>query len=129
MRYLLSNTKLKIKINNTTFEFETSDGFFQGDAASGVIFNFYFAGTLYHYSAVVSVIRQNPPFHPETLLPIKWEYTDDGDFADEDENFLRETLVPICKEILEQWNLFVNENKAEFIHFYIAGKDELDELV
>ena len=62
----------------------------------------------------MSVIRPNPPFHPETLLPVKWEYADDGDFADEDENFLRETL-PMCKEILEQWNLFVNENIAEFI--------------
>ena len=58
-------------------EFETSDGFFQGDAASGVIFNFYFAGSLYHYSAVVSVIRPNPPFHTETLLLIEWEYADD----------------------------------------------------
>ena len=56
----------------------------------------------------MSVIRPNPPFHPETLLPVKWEYADDGDFADEDENFLRETL-PIGKEILEQWNLFINE--------------------
>ena len=74
----------------------------------------------------MSVIRPNPPFHPETLLPIEWEYADDGDFADEDENVLIETL-PICKEILEQWSLFVNEVKTEFIYLYIAGKDELDE--
>ena len=77
----------------------------------------------------MSVIRRNPPFHPETLLPVKWEYADDGDFADEDEHFLREMFPIIGKEILEQWNLFVNENIAEFIHFYIAGKDELDELL
>ena len=75
----------------------------------------------------MSVVRLNPPFHPETLLPIEWEYAGDGYFtADEDENVLLETL-PICKEILEQWSLFVNEDKTEFIHFYIAGKDELDE--
>ena len=56
----------------------------------------------------MSVIRPNPPFHPETLLLIEWEYADDGEFADEDENVLRETLpISICKEILEQWNLFI----------------------
>ena len=34
--------------------------------------------------------------------------------------------MPICKEILEQWDLFVNEDKTEFVRFYIAGKNELD---
>ena len=33
----------------------------------------------------------------------------------------------MCKDILEQWSLFVNGDKTEFIHFYIAGKDEVDE--
>jgi len=44
----------------------------------------------------VSVIRPNPPFHPETLLPIglyllngSMQSADNGDFADEDENVLR----------------------------------------
>ena len=102
----------------------SSDGFFQGDAASGVIFTLFFAGALYHYGAVVKVIRPNPPFHPETLLPIEWEYADDGNFAEEDEN---QRNAPICKEILEQWNLFVNEDKTDFNYLFIAGKDELDE--
>lgn len=127
VRYLLSNTKLKIKINNTiSLEFETSEGSFQGDAASGALFTLYFAGALYHYRAVVSVIRPNPPFDPDSLLPMEWEYADDGDFADEDEEVLKE-ILPICKEILEQWNLFVNEDKTEFVRFFIAGKDEVDE--
>ena len=125
-RYLLSNTKLRIKINNTiSLEFETSEGSFQGDAASGAFFTLYFAGALYHFRAVVMIIRPNPPFNPETLMPIEWEYADDGDFADEDEDTLRE-MLPICKEILEEWNLFVNEDKTEHVHFYIADKDEVD---
>ena len=66
----------------------------------------------------MSVIRPNPPFHPETLLLIEWEYADDGEFADEDENVLRETLL-ICREILEQWSLFVN---GEFIHIILRVK-------
>jgi len=126
VRYLLANTKLRIKINNTiSLEFETSKGSFQGDAASGALFTLYFAGALNHYRAVVMVIRPNPPYVPETMLPIEWEYADDADFADEDEEVLKE-IMPICKEILEQWDLFVNEDKTEFVRFYIAGKDELD---
>ena len=69
----------------------------------------------------MSVIRPNPPFHPETILLIEWEYADDGEFADEDENVLRETLL-ICKEILEQWSLFVNGDKTEFIHIILRVK-------
>ena len=127
VRYLLSHTKLRIKINSTiSMEFETSIGAFQGDSLSGSLFTLYFAGSLYHYRAVVSVIRPNPPFEPETLLPLEWEYADDADFVDEDEEVLQQTL-PICKEILEQWNLFVNEAKTEFIHVYLAGKDDYDE--
>jgi hypothetical protein len=46
----------------------------------------------------------NPPFNPDTLMPIGWEYAEDGDFADEDEETLRE-MLPIYKEILEEWNM------------------------
>ena len=126
VRYLLANTKLRIKVNDSvSLEFETSKGSFQGDAASGAFFTLYFAGALYHLRAVTSVTRPNPPFNPDTLFPVEWEYADDGDFVDEDESTLRE-MLPLCKEILEQWDLFVNEDKTEFIHFYIAGKNELD---
>ena len=54
------------------------------------------------------------------------EYADDADFADEDEDSLRE-MLPICKEILAEWDLLVNEDKTEFVRFYIAEKDEVDE--
>ena len=127
VRYLLANTRLKIKVNDSvSLEFETSKGSFQGDAASGAFFTLYFAGALYHLRAVTSAIRPNPPYNPATLFPVEWEYADDGDFVDEDEDILKQ-MLPICKEILEQWDLFVNEDKTEFIHFHIAGKDELDD--
>ena len=82
-------------------EFETSKGSFQGDAASGAFFTLYFAGALYHQRAVLETIRPNPPYDPDTFLPVEWEYADDADFADEDEDNLREMqsiilLIIIC---------------------------------
>ena len=84
----------------------------------------YLAGALYHLRAVVIHIRPNPPI-AESSLPLEWEYTDDADFADEDEDKLHQ-LLPICKEILSEWNLLVNESKTEFVKFYLAGSDEMD---
>ncbi|KAL5247665.1 hypothetical protein ACHWQZ_G019525 [Mnemiopsis leidyi] len=62
----------------------------------------------------------------ENLLPLEWEYADDVDFVDEEKSNL-EYMLPICKEILEEWNLFVNESKTEFTHFYLADKNEVDD--
>ena len=58
---------------------------------------------------------------------MKWEYTDDGDFVDEDEDILKQ-MLPICKEILEQWDLFVNEDKTDFIYFQIAQEQRILEI-
>ena len=71
-RYLLSNTKLRIKTDQTfiSLEFETSKGSFQGDAASGAFFTLHFAGALYHQRAVLETIRPNPPFDPDTFPPV-----------------------------------------------------------
>ena len=126
VRYLLANTKLRIKINKTTSgEFEVTIGAFQGDCLSGSLFTMYLAGALYHLRAVVIHIRPNPPI-AQSSLPLEWEYADDVDFADEDEDKLHQ-LLPICKEILSEWNLLVNETKTEFVKCYLAGKDEMDE--
>ncbi|KAL5249872.1 hypothetical protein ACHWQZ_G015812 [Mnemiopsis leidyi] len=96
-RYLLSNTKLKIKIEKTVSdEFIVSIGAFQRDSLS------------------------------DQLLPLEWEYADDVDFLDEYEENLQ-ALLPVCKEILQEWNLYVNESKTEFTTFYIAGKNDRDE--
>ena len=92
-----------------------SDGSFQGDAASIYICRIFISLPC---RSAVSVIRPNPPFHPETLLPIglyllngSMQSADNGDFADH-ENVLRSTLS-ICKEILEQRSLLVNEDKTQ----------------
>ena len=126
VRYLLSNTKLKIKIEKTVSdEFIVSIGAFQGDSLSGNLFTVYLAGALYHLRAVTMHIRVNPPISQQ-LLPLEWEYADDVDFLDEEEENLLE-LLPVCKEILQEWNLIVNESKTEFTKLYIAGKNERDE--
>ena len=49
--------------------------------------------------AVLETIRPNPPYDPDTFLPVEWEYADDADFADEDEDNLREMqsiILLIC---------------------------------
>ena len=58
---------------------------------------------------------------------MKWEHTDDGDSVDEAEDTLKQ-MLPICKEILEQWDLFVNEDKTDFIYFQIAQEQRILEI-
>ena len=126
VRYLLAHTKLKIKIESTlSGEFLVTIGAFQGDSLSGNLFTLYLAGALYHLRAVTTHLRPNPPISNE-LLPLEWEYADDADFMDEDEENLK-TLLPICQEILGEWNLLVNESKTEFTHFHLANKNDRDE--
>ena len=95
-----------------SLEFETFKGSSQGDAVSGAFFTLYFADAFYHQSAVLDTIRPNPPFDPDTLFPTEWKYADDADFANEDEDSLEE-MLPICKDILAEWDLHVNEDKTE----------------
>ena len=59
-------------------------------------------------------------------MPIEWEYSDDTDFINENLLPLQELLCK-CKEVFSEWNLFVNESKTEFVHFYVAGKDDIDD--
>ena len=105
-------------------EFTSTNGAFQGDSLSGTLFTLSLAGALYNIRAVSLTFRPNPPIS-DTGMPIEWEYSDDVDFVDEDLQPLQEFL-PHVKETLEQWNLHVNESKTEFVHFYVAGRDELD---
>ena len=32
-----------------------------------------------------------------------------------------------CSEVLREWNLNVNAGNTEFVRFYLAGKDDLDD--
>ena len=59
-------------------------------------------------------------------LPLDTEYADDVDFDDEDEENLR-ALLPIATEVLKDWNLFVNEDKTDFTHVYLAERGAKDD--
>ena len=36
-------------------------------------------------------------------------------------------MLPLIKQVFEEWCLYVNEEKTEFVHMYLANKSELDE--
>ncbi|KAL5260789.1 hypothetical protein ACHWQZ_G010818 [Mnemiopsis leidyi] len=69
--------------------------------------------------------RPNPPI-TDIGLPLDTEYADDIDFNDEDEENLK-ALLPIATEVLKDWNLFVNEDKTDFTHVYLAEKGVKDD--
>ena len=123
VRYLLSNTKLTVRVNSTTSaEFESSLGAFQGDSLSGKLFTLYLAGALYDMR--IKLRRCYPPISIDGI-PEEWEYADDVDFEGEDLDTLKE-ILPHVKNILNEWNLFVNDDKTEYTRIYLADKSELN---
>ena len=125
VRLLMANTKIRVRVNSTlSAEFVSTNGAFQGDSLSGTLFTLSLAGSLYHVRSVV-VERPNPPIS-DTGMPVEWEYSDDVDFLDEHLQPLQE-LLPKCRDVLSEWNLHVNESKTEFVHFYLAGRGDLDD--
>jgi hypothetical protein len=74
---------------------------------------------------VIEIDRPNPPI-TELGLPLDTEYADDVDFNDKEEENLK-TLLPMATEILKDWNLFVNEDKTDFTHVWLAKSDDKDE--
>ena len=56
-------------------------------------------------------------------MPLESEYADDADFLNEDKQCL-EALLPIAKCTFEEWNLFINEEKTEFTHVFLASKGQ-----
>ena len=124
IRMLLANTTVRVRVNNeTSAEFTSTNGAFQGDSLSGALFTLSLAGGLHHLRAVV-VYRPNPPI-TDSGMPAEWEYADDVDFVDDDLENL-EQLLPKCTEILSEWDLHVNESKTEFVKLYVANKGDLD---
>ena len=122
VRYLLSNTKLKVCVNNSlSEEFESLLGAFQGDGLSGKLFTLVLAAALHHRRSISS--RPNPPIS-ELGIPIEWEYADDCDFCDESLEDL-ENFLPVVKYVLGQYNLFVNDTKTEYCNFYLCSKSDL----
>jgi hypothetical protein len=122
VRYLLSNTKLQVRIKNElSEEFESTIGAFQGDSLSGKLFTLVLAGGLFAVRECCS--RNEPPLSIEGI-PEEWEYADDVDFEDEDMAEL-EKMFPIIKQVLSEWNLFVNETKTEFAIIQLADPSDL----
>ena len=129
VRLLLSNTLLKIKVNNSfSLEFQSTTGAFQGDALSGNLFTLVEAAALIHLRAVLSKITTtpyvvnhpipNPPFSND-YMPLETGYSDDVDFCNTDLVPLQE-MFPIAKQVFLEWNLHINPTKTEFVHFYLA---------
>ena len=128
VRLLLANTKLRVNVNGTmSAEFQSFLGAFQGDCLSGCLFTLVLAGALcdLRTQLTVAIDRPNPPI-TNIGFPLDTEYADDIDFNDEDEANLR-TLLPLATEVLKDWNLFVNEDKTDFTHVYLAGRGEKDD--
>ncbi len=124
VRLLLANTTIRVRVNSDfSAEFVSTNGSFQGDSLSGALFTLTLAGGLYQVRAVVPE-RPNPPIS-DTGMPLEWEYSDDTDFVDPELEPLQE-LLPICRDVFSEWNLQVNEDKTEFVHFYVAGKDDVN---
>ena len=113
VKCLLTNTKLKIKLEKATSEafFETTLGSFQGDCLSGKLFTLYLAGSLNHLRAVL-LNRPNPPISNDQM-PLEMVYVDDTDFLDENKENL-ETMLPKITSLFMDWNLKVNPTKTEF---------------
>jgi len=119
VQYLLSNTKLRVRVNSTFSEvFETLLGAFQGDSLSGKLFTLILAAALHHLRAVSDV--PNPPIS-SFGLPTEMTYADDNDFLGTRMKDL-ESLYPIAKDVLQQWNLFVNDSKTEYTKIHVAAK-------
>ena len=123
VRLLLFNTKLKVDVKGTlSAEFRSFLGAFQGDYLSGCLFTLVLAEALrdLRNRLEAAMNRTNPPIS-EIGLTLDTEYADDIDFNNEDEKNLK-VLLPMATEVLKDWNLFVNEDKTDFTHVYLAKK-------
>ena len=125
---MLSNSKLRVYVNGTiSLEFQSFLGAFQGDRLSGCLFTLVLAGALceLRVKLVVEIDWPNPPI-TELGRALDTEYADDVDFNDEEEENLK-PLLPMATEVLKDWNLFVNEDKTDFAHVYLAKSGVEDE--
>ena len=124
VRYLLANTKLRVRINSDmSVEFESSIGAFQGDSLSGKLFTLVLAGALYEVRSKLQ--RSEPPVSPDGL-PEEEEYADDVDYMGEDMDELKD-MMPQIKETLAEWNLFINDTKTEYTRVHLADVDDVND--
>ena len=102
-------------------ESESTLGYFQGDSLSGNLFTLSLAAAINHLRAVLNL--PNPPISEHGMV-LEFEYADTVDFMDEEIETLQHILRTTTK-VLKEWNLYVNEDKAEFTHVYLTNKGEL----
>ena len=101
VRFLLSNTKIRIRVNNTfSVVFETTLGSFQGDSLSGCLFTLVLAAALNHLRTLIP-FRPITPIDPDTMMPLEKEYADDVNFLDEEKVRL-EFVLPIATHVLKE---------------------------
>ena len=103
-------------------------GAFQGDSLSGGIFTLSLAGALNQLRTMYvdrPVIPIGDIEEDNVGMPLEWEYADDCDFIDTKVDMLR-NMLPVCTDVLEEWDLTVNQDKTEFVHIYLANKGDRD---
>ena len=103
IRYLLSNTNIKPKINSADIEtkFEANIGTPQGDSISPVLFNIYLEKTL----------REIRPELDQIIKPNEIEYANDVDFVSTKNYLDLDKITPKMKK----YNLIINKDKTEYV--------------
>ena len=108
IRYLLSNTTLKVKINGAEAEaFKSNIGSPQGDGLSGKLYTIYFEASLRELRPILDQAQTLSPTIPEEAI-----YADDADFIAEEEK-RKNQLLKHMTPVLNKANLKVNETKTE----------------
>ena len=124
VRFMLAKTKLTVRVGKMLSEsFQTTVGKFEGDSLSGSLFTLTLAGALNHLRAVQG--RPNPPIS-EQGMPTETEYADDVEFIDDHLKNI-EAQFPTIKNVLEEFDLFVNDSKTEKTKIYLESKGKIDE--
>ena len=94
VRFLLSNTKIKVKVNDSiSSEFKSTIGGPQGDSIAGLRFTLTLAGAGY-ISVLSPPSRHTPPISPNGM-PEEDEYSDDLDLLSEDK-YVLEAILPVA---------------------------------
>jgi len=126
VRLLLTNTMLKVRVEGElSTVFESLLGSFQGDSLSGKLFTLVLAGALIelrHRLEECPPHIPNPPISKEGM-PLESAYSDDCNFMNVEKESL-EAILPIAKEVFKEFNLFINTEKTEFTHVFLAPVGE-----
>ena len=104
-------------------EFVNNTDTYEGDCLSCVLFTLVLAVAMNHVRVATSI--PNPPI-AFNGMPTQTSYADDVDFINENDEILMNN-IPKIKNMLEEWDLFINDERTEFTNIYLAGKDEKDE--